>query len=107
MENRGRWVEFASEVRKWILSWLETRFCQRYSEELFHARERSFMQARLNGNVHRVRSLNDELALATQETLANRQDVTCRLLRTAKKMVSKLPSADLPAGEPVSSKAEP
>lgn len=93
MHDFGRWATVvAARVRKKLLSWLERRFCQRVSRQLFQERERFFVHARLAGNVHRVQSLNDELALATQETLARQRDVTCSLVRAAKRWIGLLPA---------------
>ncbi len=99
MENGGCWATLvAARVRKKLLSWLERRFCQRVSQQLFQERERFFVHARLTGNVRRVQWLNDELALATQTTLASQRDVTCSLVRTAKKWLGLLPATPATSG---------
>ncbi len=92
MQNCGCWARLTARVRTMLLSWLERRFCQRVSHQLFQERERFFLHARLTGNVHRVQSLNDELALATQQMLATQRDVTCSLVRTAKRWIRLLPA---------------
>jgi hypothetical protein len=96
MQNGGPWAaRVAAQLRHRLLSWLEHRFCQRFSQQVFQQllqeRERFFLHARLTGNVHRVQSLNDELALATQQRLATERHVTCSLVRMAKKWIGSLP----------------